>query len=548
MSIKIFGKVLIELLSKNKNLLFIIALLVINFFIRISFLSSNSIDLDEPFSLFYSQMSVGEIVRNLVTGNNPPFYEIMLHFWIKLVGMSPFAVRFPSMIFSIATILVVYKIGEKFFNMRTAVLSSLLLSLSVTHVYFSHEARVYSLFVLLTTYSFLLVLNILRNKVSVFNLISLSIAYILLAYSHYFGLLVIAFQLFSILIIKPSEPNARKRYFLVFSAFILFYIPFISIVISRFWMSAVYGTWITPVSNVHEFFYIFKNFSNEDCRNFLFIIILLWAAVSVYYSKKKQFRLFNTTIAYILVPVFFFISYSIYFDFPLVWKVTSMKLFAAFFAAIIFLFTAIEFFNSRKNESLVIVVVAWFVFPITLLFLISFFIPVFIVRYLVFIMPAFYILIAASVEKLFPDKHSFSIVSFALLLFMIATFTANPHNGRYSDKLAADVVAESDTETKIVICPNDYYLAFSYYYCFDCFQEYDNVFYRLQGENVFLMCDTNYLADVVSKNDKVIVIDAHSELSFPGNGVSAWFERRFANKKTIAYPDSSKVIVFDNAN
>lgn len=548
MAIKNFGRILLEQLNKNKHVLFIFILLSINFFIRIRFLSSNSIDLDEPFSLFYSQMSLREIISNLITGNNPPFYEIMLHFWIKLVGMSPFAVRFPSMIFSLATIWVVYRIGEQFINMRTAVLSSLLLSLSVTHVYFSHEARVYSLFILLTTLSFFLVLRLLRKKATVFNLISLSITYIILAYSHYFGLLIIAFQLFSVLIIRPSAPNARKKYLFVLSAFILFYIPFISIVISRFWMSAVYGTWIAPVSNVHEFFYILKNFSNDDCRNFLLIIVLLWAAVWEYYARKKQYRVLNVTIAYVLVPVFFFISYSIYFDFPLLWKVASLKLFAVFFASTVLLFTAIEFFRNRKNENMIIFVVAWFVFPITLLFLVSFFIPVFIVRYLVFILPAFYILIAASVEKLFPDKHSFSIVSFALLVFMVVTFTANPHNGRYTDKLAADVVAESDAETKIVICPNDYYLAFSYYYCFDCFEEYDNIFYRLQGENVFLMCDTNYLADVVSINDKAIVIDAHSELSFPGNGVSAWFERRFANKKTITYPDSSKVIVFDNAN
>lgn len=543
----VIRKTLSERLRENKYNVFIVLLLIFDFILRCQFLSSNSIDLDEPFSLFYSQMGVRDIVRNLISGNNPPLYEIMLHFWIKLTGLSPFAVRFPSLVFSVATIWVVYRIGGQFINKRTGVLSALLLSFSVTHVYFSHEARVYSLFIFLTALSFLLFFHLIRKKVSVRILVFLTVTYILLAYSHYFGLLIIAFQLFAILIIKPVDPKARRKYFLAFTAFLISYIPFISIVVSRFLDSAAHGTWIARKSDISDLFYIFKNYSNDDRYCMLFILIIVWGGVWNFFKNNLKKELLKSIFSFLLIPLFFFISFSVYFDLPFFWRFVSFKNAAAYFAAIILILFIVELVRTRRKADVIAIVVAWFVIPYALLFLISYFIPVFLNRYLVFVLPAFFILIAVSVDKLFSDKQSFSLVSFALLMFMLGTFTANPHNTRYSDKIASDVKSEAGPGTKIIICPRDYYLAFSYYYCMECFKDYDNIVKRLEDENVFLLNDTNSIGAIVDSSDRAIFVDAHSEFTFPGNGIAEWFEKRYSDKKTIGYPDSSKVIVFSEA-
>jgi hypothetical protein len=92
---------------------------------------------------------------------HPPLYHVILYFWIKFFGNSEIAVRLPSVIFGLLTIYLTFLISELVFNNKTIslfkhklslkFLPALFLTFSGLHLYYSQEARMYSLAAFLTT-------------------------------------------------------------------------------------------------------------------------------------------------------------------------------------------------------------------------------------------------------------------------------------------------------------------------------------------------------------------------------------------------------------
>jgi uncharacterized membrane protein len=90
-----------------------------------------------------SNLNLFQIVENSAQSVHPPLYYVILHYWINLFGDTEFSTRFLSVIFGLFSIFMIYKVGTLLFNKNVGMLSSLLLALSVFHIQYSQEVRMY---------------------------------------------------------------------------------------------------------------------------------------------------------------------------------------------------------------------------------------------------------------------------------------------------------------------------------------------------------------------------------------------------------------------
>jgi len=213
-------------IERNKVIL-ILLICCAGFFLRFYDLGGESYWFDEIMSLHFSQQDLGSIL-NLPSyeAHIPPLYYILLHFWIRLVGTSEFAIRSLSAIFGSLSIFALYKLGKYLFNVKIAIYSSLILAVSIFHIYFSQEARMYSLLTLTTIVSIFFFLKSLNeNRLRFWA--SYIIVSILMLYTHSYGIFILIFQLFYLLFYYRNKIGYVKNCFIAFFLVVLGFFPWL---------------------------------------------------------------------------------------------------------------------------------------------------------------------------------------------------------------------------------------------------------------------------------------------------------------------------------
>ncbi len=181
-------------ISANKLTATAVGLVLLGLVFRLYQLSAENITCDEGYSIRLAGLGIEQILRTLFRSDfNPPLHFLFLHYWIGFFGNSEFSARLPSAIFGALSIFAIYRLGSVAFGGRVGVIAALLLSLSWFLVYYSQEARAYSLMVLLTILSFHYFISLLKER-SPRNSALYVASSALLLYTHLFGVFMIAAQ------------------------------------------------------------------------------------------------------------------------------------------------------------------------------------------------------------------------------------------------------------------------------------------------------------------------------------------------------------------
>jgi len=224
--------------------------------------------LDEAISVWFANESLGNIIIKQTSADvHPPFYYIVLSLWINVFGNGEFEVRLLSAIFGILSIPLLYLIVKDLFGNLPALISALMLALSPFHVYYSQEARMYSIltfFVLLSIFFMAKMLcigeEIKLTKKTIFYSIGYVISTVAALYCHNVALLLpLAQNLFFIIFWNRHRPFF-KFWTLSLLIIITLWAPWTSFFFEQ--SSSVGKSFYTPQLTLESIFNLFATFNN----------------------------------------------------------------------------------------------------------------------------------------------------------------------------------------------------------------------------------------------------------------------------------------------
>lgn len=270
--------------------------------LRIFHIGLHSLWCDELLAISIGKMSVSSMI-NYITFNDahPPFFYLLVHFWLKFGKTSEMFLRILPLFFGILCIPFGYLFGKEFKNEKTGLFLSLFIALNPSYILWSQILKSYTLFTFLTILSSWLFLKLLKKE-ELSKFVLWTIFNLFLLYTHNLGFLVIFVQILSLLFLKKF--NLKFLLFLLIT--LVLYIPWLLRIpyqllftlgvrrpiplIFRFPYVLFYfffGETLSPLNfsvlipsfiiSVLVFFFSIKNFINleKQCRIFLLLSLII---------------------------------------------------------------------------------------------------------------------------------------------------------------------------------------------------------------------------------------------------------------------------------
>ncbi len=397
----------------------IIIILLVGLILRLINLNQ-SLWLDEAINaVFVRSLDLKSLIFNYSLSDfHPPLYHILMKGWVVLFGSSEIALRMPSVILGVASIYIIYKIGKKLFDEKTALIAATLLATAPLHIFYSQEARMYmlaSFFTIVSVYFFIAVLKEDRLKNWAGFIISTSI----LLYSDYLPYLMIPVYLVYLFLYRKSIKKPTLRSFV--PAFLL--------------IALIVLPW----------FFIFPK---------QLITGLSAANLSPAWAQVVGTPSLNT----LLITFVKFTIGRISND--------NNALYALMFAPIGIFVSALFILSTFRMSKIRSFLYFWFFVPIFLAFAAAFFVPVFSYFRLLFVLGAFYLIWASAINTVNWTLPTRILLIIALTINLGSTviYQMNPKFQRENWKGASAYVLDNADKNSIVFFESTHTLApFDYY-------------------------------------------------------------------------------------
>ncbi len=153
-----------ETTSWTTTLVPVLIVVALGAFLRLYRIGAQPLWVDEASSLRFARGSLAQLWSwsAIVDPGNPPLYYSLLHGWVGL-GDSETSLRLPSALFGVLTIPLVYLLGRTIRDHRLGIVAGFLFAISPFQVWYSQEARGYSLLTFGATSAMLGIASLLRH-------------------------------------------------------------------------------------------------------------------------------------------------------------------------------------------------------------------------------------------------------------------------------------------------------------------------------------------------------------------------------------------------
>lgn len=465
-----------------------ILIIILHIVFKLLFLDYSCFWYDETFGLYYSQQDWGLIKHTSEWDLNPPLYYYFLWIWRNLFGISEFAIRFSSVLFSSLAGGILYIFSLKNFNKTTALIALLIYTSSNEIFFYSHEARCYSILFFLTLSSSYFYFNLIEKK-GISSIVLLGIFNFFLIYTHYLTGLILAFQALLVLIFYNKQFAKRIGVAFLITCVLSFW---------RFTKKTILlifnhekNFWLPKASLYNLKTTLYDFFNSRDI--FLFYLILITATSIIIFVSKPKFV-----------------------------------------------------FKSNSVIKLLYILLCG-VGTIIICYAIGVITPIFTKRYVIYAFPFICILIGLIVSRI--SNHKLKYIAAGLVCLMsLYSFTKidfhTPKHMNYRDAMV--YIKKEKTEGAVtLIQTKDMGALFAYYYDRNIFIDYKNLESDLNKNGIYLIYGAETLKTIdFTKYDKVILTQTFVKADSANNAFLKEIAAHYQNQTTTTSYQGIVINVF----
>ena len=226
---------------------------LIAFGLRVYRLGAQSLWYDEGVSLLLAGKSPTALIAHTARDIHPPLYYLLLHVWLGFAGRTEFAAAFFSVVFGVLLVAFCFRLASRLYGRRAALLTALVVAASPYNLWYSQEVRMYTLgatLALLATWLLMLMLHG-ETRTRIWG------AYVVVSalgmYTLYYFAFLLLFHALLVLFSFTTRPETRRslgRWLLTGAGIIVLYAPWIPVALRQALPPPV-PPWRTPTPLAH---------------------------------------------------------------------------------------------------------------------------------------------------------------------------------------------------------------------------------------------------------------------------------------------------------